>query len=265
MNLAVNARDAMPAGGKLTIETSNIELDEKYAAQHPGTMAGSHVMLAITDTGCGMDAKTKDHIFEPFFTTKKFGRGTGLGLATVYGIVKQSGGSVWVYSELGLGTTFKIYLPCIDQVPEAESLVETTEKVERGSQTILIVEDDEALLQVTHRTLKNAGYAILAARSPEEAIRVSEIHPGPIHLMVTDVIMPGINGPQLAVHLSPSRPEMKVLYVSGYTDDTIVPYGVLEPGLAFLQKPFSLKVLARKVSEMLATRLTVATHSPHEK
>jgi two-component system cell cycle sensor histidine kinase/response regulator CckA len=265
MNLAVNARDAMPGGGKLTIETSNIMLDEKYAAQHPGTMAGSHVMLAVTDNGCGMDANTKDHIFEPFFTTKQFGKGTGLGLATVYGIVEQSIGSVWVYSELGLGTTFKIYLPCIDQVPEAEPLMETTEEVERGSQTILIVEDDAALLQVTRRSLEEAGYAVLAAGSPAEAIHVSESHPGPIHLMVTDVIMPGINGPQLAVHLSPPRPEMKVLYVSGYTDDTIVPYGVLEPGLAFLQKPFSLQALTRRVSEMFATRLTVAPLVPREK
>ena len=255
MNLAVNARDAMPVGGKLTIKTSNIELDDKYASQHPSTLPGLHAMLAVTDTGCGMDAKTKAHMFEPFFTTKTSEKGTGLGLATVYGIVKQSGGSVWVYSEPGLGTTFKIYLPCVDQLPESESRISIVEKVDRGSQTILVVEDEAALLQVTRRSLEEVGYVILAAQSPAEAIHISKSHPGPIHLMVTDVILPGISGPQLASHLSPLRPEMKVLYVSGYTDDSIVRHGVLEPGLAFLQKPFSPKMLARKVGEVLATTL----------
>ena len=259
MNLAVNARDAMPRGGKLTVETSNIELDEKYAAQHPSTLPGPHAMIAVTDTGCGMDAKTKAHIFEPFFTTKTADKGTGLGLATVYGIVKQSGGSVWVYSEVGLGTTFKIYLPCVDHLAEAEPQIRIVERVDRGSQTILVVEDEAALLQVTCRSLEEVGYAILAAQNPEEAIHISETHPGPIHLMVTDVILPGISGPQLASHLSPIRPEMKVLYVSGYTDDTIVHHGVLEPGLAFLQKPFSPKTLARKVGEVIATTLPFAT------
>ncbi len=258
MNLAVNSRDAMPAGGKLTIEISNVELDQQYAAQHASTLPGPHVMLAVTDSGCGMDAKTKAHIFEPFFTTKEAGKGTGLGLATVYGIVKQSGGSVWVYTEPGIGTTFKIYLPRVDQVPEAEPLIDTAENVERGSRTVLIVEDDPALLQVTCRSLEEVGYAILAARSPTEAIYISEIHKGTIHLMVTDVIMPGLSGDQLASQLSALRPEMKVLYVSGYTDDTIARHGVLEPGLAFLQKPFSPRALALKVSEVLATTLPLA-------
>jgi two-component system cell cycle sensor histidine kinase/response regulator CckA len=252
MNLAVNARDAMPTGGKLTVETSNVELDEKYAAQHPATLPGAHVMLAVSDTGCGMDAQTKDHIFEPFFTTKEFGKGTGLGLSTVYGIVKQSGGSVWVYSELGIGTTFKIYLPRVAPLLEIASTSEIVEKVERGSQTILIVEDDAALLQVTHRSLEEVGYKILAARSPAEAIQISESYVGHIHLMVTDVIMPGMSGDHLATRLSALRPAMKVLYVSGYTDDAIVHHGVLESGLAFLQKPFSPKTLARKVREVLA-------------
>ena len=252
MNLAVNARDAMPSGGKLTIETSNVELDEEYAEMHPSAQPGPHVMLSVTDTGCGMDAKTKDRIFEPFFTTKEFGKGTGLGLSTVYGIMKQSGGSVWVYSEVGIGTTFKIYLPCVDTKTEIASPADGLEKVKGGSQTILVVEDEAALLQVTHQSLEAVGYVILAAQSPAEAIRISESHPGPIHLMVTDVIMPGMNGAQLATHLSVPRPEMKVLYVSGYTDDTIVRHGVLEPGLAFLQKPFSPKTLARKVGEVLA-------------
>jgi two-component system, cell cycle sensor histidine kinase and response regulator CckA len=253
MNLALNARDAMPAGGKLTIETSNVELDEKYAARHPSTVPGPHVMLAVTDTGCGMDAMTQIHVFEPFFTTKEFGKGTGLGLATVYGIVKQSGGSVSFYSELGLGTTFNIYLPCVDEVPQAESILDTVEKVDRRSQTILMVEDDAALLQVNRRSLEEVGYTILAAGTPAEAVHIAESHPGPIHLMVTDVILPGISGPRLASNLSPVRPEMKVLYVSGYTYDTIAQHGVLEPGVPFLQKPVSLKMLVSRVGEMLAT------------
>jgi PAS domain S-box-containing protein len=247
MNLAVNARDAMPPGGQLTIETSNVA-DEEYAAR-----PGPHVVLSVTDTGCGMDTKTKDRIFEPFFTTKEFGKGTGLGLSTVYGIVKQSGGSIWVYSEVGMGTTFKIYLPCVGPILEKASPGDRLERVAGGSQTILVVEDEAALLQVTHESLEAVGYMILAAHSPAEAIRIAESHPGPIHLMVTDVVMPGMNGAQLATHLSAPRPEMKVLYVSGYTDDTIVRHGVLEPGLAFLQKPFSPKTLARKVGEVLAT------------
>jgi two-component system, cell cycle sensor histidine kinase and response regulator CckA len=252
MNLAVNARDAMASGGKLTIETSNVGLDEEYAEMHPSAQPGPHVMLSVTDTGRGMDAKTKDRIFEPFFTTKEFGKGTGLGLSTVYGIVKQSGGSVWVYTEIGLGTTFKIYLPCVDTKAEIASPGDRQEKVKGGSQTILVVEDETALLEVTRQSLAAVGYVILAAKSPAEAIRISERHPGPIHLMVTDVIMPGMNGAQLATHLSAPRPEMKVLYVSGYTDDTIVRHGVLDTGLAFLQKPFSPKTLRRKVGEVLA-------------
>jgi two-component system cell cycle sensor histidine kinase/response regulator CckA len=252
MNLALNAKDAMPAGGKLTIETSNVEFDEEYAIRNPSTERGPHVMLAVTDTGCGMDAKTKAHMFEPFFTTKEFGKGTGLGLSTVYGIVKQSGGSIWVYSEPGIGTTFKIYLPSVDEVLEIASPNNKAENVVVGSQTILIVEDDAALLQITHRSLEEVGYLILEARSPEEAINICASHTGPIHLMVTDVVLPGMSGVKLASHLSVPRPEMKVLYVSGYTDDTIFHHGVLEQGLAFLQKPFSQRALARKVSEVLA-------------
>jgi two-component system cell cycle sensor histidine kinase/response regulator CckA len=253
MNLIVNARDAMPTGGKITIETSNVEIDGEYAAKHPGTKSGAHVMLSVTDTGCGMDMKTKARIFEPFFTTKDFGKGTGLGLSTVYGIVKQSGGSVWVYSEPGIGTSFKIYLPGAGLILEVASPNDQVENVKSGSQTILIVEDEAALLEVTHQSLKEVGYAILAAHGPAEAIRMSENHPGPIHLMVTDVIMPKMSGAQLAAHLSSQRPEMKVLYVSGYTDDTIVRHGVLDAGLSFLQKPFSPKTLAKKVGELLAT------------
>src|ERR1700733_1264640 len=255
MNLAVNSRDAMPGGGILTIETSNVELDERYAVQHACTQSGPQVMLAVTDTGCGMDESTKAQIFEPFFTTKESGKGTGLGLSTVFGIVKQSGGSVWVYSESGVGTTFKIYLPRVDQLLEKETPIDTIDKLDRGLQTILIVEDDAALLHVTCQSLEEVGYVVLAAQNPEEAIRIFENHPGAINLMVTDVIMPGMSGDQLASHLAMIRPEVKVLYISGYTDDTIVHHGVLDPGLAFLQKPFSPRVLARKVSEVLATTL----------
>jgi PAS domain S-box-containing protein len=250
MNLVVNARDAMPTGGKLTIETSNVELDEDYAAQHDSTLPGPHVMLAVTDTGCGMDSKTQERIFEPFFTTKEFGKGTGLGLSTVYGVVKQSGGSVWVYSEPGIGTTFKIYFPCALSPLGIEPPTKTVEGIGTG-QTILLVEDDTALLQAMRLSLEKAGYAILAAQSPAEAMRIAESHLGPIHLMVTDVIMPGMSGPQLATGLSVLRPEMKVLYISGYTDEIITHHGVLEPGLSFLQKPFSPTTLARKVGEVL--------------
>ena len=256
MNLAVNSRDAMPAGGKLTIETSNVTLDEPYTSEHACTSQGPHVMLAVTDTGCGMDEETKRHIFDPFFTTKGPGKGTGLGLATVYGIVKQSGGSVRVNTEPGVGTTFNVYFPCVDAAVEVPLLIGDAE-ADRGSKTILIVEDDAALLQVTHRALRELGYSTLPASNPAQALQISERHSGPIHLMVTDVILPGMSGGQLASHLSLIRPEMKVLYISGYTDDTIVHHGVLNAGLAFLQKPFSPKTLARKVTEVLAARLPV--------
>ena len=260
MNLAVNARDAMPSGGKLTIETSNVNLDETYAIQHYSTLPGPHVMLAVTDNGCGMDSKTKAHIFEPFFTTKEFGKGTGLGLSTVFGIVQQSGGYLWVYSEPGIGTSFKIYLPCVGSPAASDVPADSAEPAARGFNTILIVEDEADLLEVTHRSLAEVGYSIIAAHSPAEAIVLSGNHPGPIHLMVTDVIMPGMSGGQLATHLCALRPEMKVLFVSGYTDDTIVRHGVLEPGLAFLQKPFSPKTLTRKVREVLASTGAVAEH-----
>jgi two-component system cell cycle sensor histidine kinase/response regulator CckA len=255
MNLVVNARDAMLQGGKLTIETTNVELGKEYTAQHPSTVPGTYVMLSVSDTGCGMDEKIKAHIFEPFFSTKDFGKGTGLGLSTVYGIVNQSGGSVCVDSEVGMGTTFRVYLPRVDmplEIVQANDKVGTLER--DGSQTILIVEDDAALLHVAHLSLENSGYAILTATSSADAIAICAAHLGPIDLMVTDVVMPGMSGAQLATHLSALRPEMKVLYVSGYIDDTIVKQGVLDSGLTFLQKPFSPKTLAWKVREVLATR-----------
>jgi CheY-like chemotaxis protein len=228
-------------------------MDEQFARQHTPAQPGPYVMLAMTDTGCGMNAEIQSRIFEPFFTTKELGKGTGLGLSTVYGVVKQSSGFIWVYSEPGRGTTFKIYLPLADELVEPELPSEKDSGAYPGSETILVVEDDAELRILTHRSLEELGYTILET-GPTEAIRISERYEGAIHLMVTDVVMPGMSGRELADRLIVPRPEMKVLYVSGHTDDTIVHHGMLEPGLAFLQKPFSPRALARKVREVLAAR-----------
>jgi len=251
MNLAVNARDAMRNGGKVTIETANVELDDAYAREHVSVQPGPYVMLAVSDTGCGMDAETQARIFEPFFTTKEPGKGTGLGLSTVYGIVKQSRGYIWVYSEVGRGTAFKIYLP------RGEGAVETVEpgvapaKTVRGSETILLAEDDHAVRALLRSTLQEHGYTVLEAHHGKHAIQVCEQHAGPIHLLVTDVVMPEMSGREVAEHLKPSRPNMKVLFMSGYTDKAIVHHGELDPGTAFLQKPFTPDALASKVREVL--------------
>jgi two-component system, cell cycle sensor histidine kinase and response regulator CckA len=252
MNLVVNARDAMPQGGKLTLETGDVWLDEEYANLHLGVNPGPHVMLAVTDTGKGIDRATQARIFEPFFTTKEKGKGTGLGLSTVFGIVKQSGGSVWLYSEVGQGTTFKIFLPSVDQPADPAALTMAEAPISsRGSETILLVEDDDQVRVVTSGILRSNGYAVIEARNAGEALLQSERHDAPIDLMVTDVIMPQLSGPALAKRLSNSRPHMKVLCMSGYTDDSIVRHGVLEATMSFLQKPITVASLTNKVREVL--------------
>jgi len=251
LNLAVNARDAMPHGGKIVIETGNVELDDSYAGGHFTLNAGSYVMLAVSDTGCGMDAETQSHIFEPFFTTKEQGKGTGLGLAMVYGIVKQSEGYIWVYSEPGRGTTFKIYLPRVDESPAPSKLVKVPGEQAGGAETILLVEDESSVRSLVRGVLETAGYTVLEARNGEDALVISNAHREHIHLLVTDVVMPKMSGPELAQQMAPLRREMKVLFMSGYADDAIVQHGVFDSNAGFLQKPFTPDVLARKVREIL--------------
>jgi PAS domain S-box-containing protein len=251
MNLAVNARDAMPKGGKLTLQTANVTLDGTYARLRPEIKPSSYVMLAVSDNGVGMDEETKIRLFEPFFTSKEQGKGTGLGLAMVYGIVKQSGGYIYVYSELGLGTTFKIYLPRTDDAysPEQTSTNRLTSPF--GKETVLVVEDEAGVRALVCQVLRTCGYTVLEAGRGTEAVRVWDEYRGPIHLLVTDVVMPEMGGPELANRLNRLRPDLKVLYLSGYTDDAVVRHGVLKAEADFLQKPFSPVRLARKVREVL--------------
>jgi signal transduction histidine kinase/ActR/RegA family two-component response regulator len=250
VNLVVNARDAMPTGGALTIETANVELDAAYARDHLGVSPGPHVMLAISDTGHGMDRETQQRIFEPFFTTKEKGKGTGLGLSTVFGIVQQNRGSIWVYSEPGQGTTFKVFLPRTDEVPARRG--RTTEMVTlRGDETVLLVEDDDQVRQVAVGILRRAGYQVLEARGGGEAILISERHATPIEALVSDVVMPLMSGPDLAARLAPQRPAMKVLFMSGYTDDAILHHRVVTPGITLLQKPLTPDALLRKLRTVL--------------
>jgi CheY-like chemotaxis protein len=237
----------------LTIETAHVELDEVYAHQHIDAKPGLYVMLAISDTGHGMDAKTRSHIFEPFFTTKELGKGTGLGLATVHGIINQSDGHIWVYSEPNQGTTFKIYLPQVEvSIPSNNQLSQVPTPSARGSETVLLVEDEDSVRKLAHHILLSEGYLVLEAPNGEKALQVSEGYAGPIHLLLTDIVMPGgMSGRQLADCLSALRPRMKILYMSGYTDDAIVHHGVLDADFAFLQKPFTLNTLMYKVREVL--------------
>ena len=252
INLAVNARDAMPSGGALTISTDNAELSDEHGERHLGAAPGRYVMVAVTDTGSGMTKEVKQRLFEPFYTTKGLGQGTGLGLATVHGIVKQSGGDIYVYSEPGYGTTFKVYFPCLTKV--ADMVLTTTEYravAPRGSETLLLAEDDDALRTLGARVLVALGYKVLVARTGREALRIVADHQGPIDLIATDVVMPEMNGSQLVEKVLEARPDIRVLFMSGYTDDEVMRRGVIDGQTAFLQKPFTPDLLAHKVREVL--------------
>jgi NO-binding membrane sensor protein with MHYT domain/nitrogen-specific signal transduction histidine kinase/CheY-like chemotaxis protein len=254
VNLVVNARDAMPGGGRLTIETQNVTLEAGSTSQHIGAPPGDYVLIAFTDTGIGMDPATQERIFEPFFTTKERGKGTGLGLATVYGIVKQSGGSLSVYSEPNRGSTFKVYLPRAAEGLPAAAKEAGHPALTSGTGTVLVVEDETAVRQLAVRTLKRRGYLTLVAKDGDEALRASEQHRGPIHLLLTDVVLPRTSGPRLAAILLAARPELRVLFMSGFTEDAIVNHGMLDPDTEFMQKPFSPPALALRVQEVLGRR-----------
>jgi nitrogen-specific signal transduction histidine kinase/ActR/RegA family two-component response regulator len=252
-NLCVNARDAIAGVGKLTIETGMVSFDEGYCAEHAGFIPGDFVLLGVSDDGCGMDKETLNNLFEPFFTTKEMGKGTGLGLATVYGIIKQNNGFINVYSEPGRGSTFKIYLPRLVGDEDTDKAVPDKKAVPVGNETILIVEDEPAILKLTRMMLERKGYSVLSAATPAEAIKMAENHIDKIHLLMTDVVMPGMNGRDLAWHLTTLYPDIKLLFMSGYTANVIAHQGVLDEGVAFIQKPFSMADVAEKLREVLDT------------
>jgi CheY-like chemotaxis protein len=241
----------MPTGGRITIETADVTLDDTYARSHVDVHPGLFVMLAVSDTGCGMNAETKRRIFEPFFTTKERGKGTGLGLATVYGTVKQVGGDIWVYSEPGQGTTLKMYFPRVSEPLRDPARVDDQPPRAQASETVLVVEDERSVRDLTVRMLEKLGYSVLVASGGAEAIEIAHAHTGAISLLLTDVVMPGMSGRQVADELLASRRGLKVLYLSGYTDNTVVHHGVLEQGLHFLPKPFSREDLAKKIRDIL--------------
>jgi len=248
----VNARDAMPKGGKLTLETANVELDEFYARSRISVTPGRYVMLSVSDMGCGMSPEVREQIFEPFFTTKQKGQGTGLGLSTVYGIIKQSGGNIWVYSEPGQGTTFKIYLPRVEEEADVLPSCGNTDQLLKGSETVLLVEDEASVRELAARILSEQGYKVLKASNGKEAMRIGRKHFGEkIHLLLTDVVMPQMGGKELHERFAALHPEAKALFVSGYTDTTINHHAIFQPGMPFLQKPFSPTTLAKKVREVL--------------
>jgi CheY-like chemotaxis protein len=253
LNLANNARDAMPRGGRFTLETTNVHLDDCYLHQHPSVLPGDYVLLTVSDTGHGIPPEHLPHIFEPFFTTKETGRGTGLGLATVYGIVKQSGGHIWVYSERDLGTTFKIYLPAVVAAPEAVPLAPVVqEQTSRGSETVLVVEDEECVRLPACEFLSRCGYHVLQACDGQDAIAVAGAYDSMIHLLVTDVVMPRMSGNELAAYFGRERPETRVLYVSGYSSPTLLQHGIGGHDIIFLEKPFTLKELSAKIRQALS-------------
>ena len=250
VNLLVNARDAMPSGGKVLIETRNVELDEHYAKVHPGAKEGEYVMIAVSDTGVGMEESVRSRVFEPFFTTKERGKGTGLGLSMVYGVVKQSGGYIWVYSEVGHGTTFKLYFPRVDASVDERHAGAASAAALRGGERMLVAEDEQVVRQLLTRLLEMRGYQVFAAASGEAALATAE-QAGEIQLLISDVVMPDMSGRQLADRLVALRPGLKVLFISGYTDESIASHGVLDPGVHLLEKPFTAEVLARRVREVL--------------
>ena len=253
VNLALNSRDAMPKGGRITVETANVHLDETYARTHMGVMPGDFVMVAVSDTGHGMDAETRRRLFEPFFTTKEKGKGTGLGLATVYGVVKQLGGDIWVYSEPGQGTTFKLYFPRVNETASLPPSGPVETDRAPSTETILVVEDEQAVRDLTVKMLRKLGHTVLAAADGVEAIEIAKSYSGSIALLLTDVVMPNMSGRQVADELVKLRPKLKVIYQSGYTDTTVVHHGVLEDGVEFLPKPFSREALAKKIRDVLGT------------
>jgi CheY-like chemotaxis protein len=251
VNLAVNARDAMPNGGRLRMETANVELDLEYTWHHPGSKTGQYVLLTVSDTGTGIAPDTMAHIFEPFFTTKERGKGTGLGLATVYGVVKQSGGYIWVDSVPGKGASFQVYLPRVAQPVQPAEPSKPSGETLRGTETVLLVEDAEPLRKLAQSLLESRGFRVLTAADGKRALDVARLNPGTIDLLLTDVVMPEMNGRVLAEHLALKQPRMKVLYMSGYTDSFIAVQGVLEPGTYLIHKPFTEEALIRKVREIL--------------